>query len=64
MVARVLSGTEHFTRAGSLSSGGDDLFYPCKEWGSPSVFLRPALSRVRAEKTRFPLFAGKGIVVS
>ncbi|MFR4437435.1 MAG: hypothetical protein ACLT8C_07145 [Akkermansia muciniphila] len=53
-----------FIRAGAGRSEGMIFLSLWKKKGEFLPFLRPALSRVSAEKTRFPLFAEKGIVVS
>ena len=49
----------------SRSGGGNYLFYPYGvRRGNSFRFLRPALSRGSAERTRFLLSVEKGIVVS
>ncbi len=64
MDVQILAGMADFIRAGAGQSEGMILFIFMEEEGEFLPFLRPALSRVSAEKTRFPLFAEKGIVVS
>ena len=54
----------NFIRAGAGRAEGIIFFILMEEKGNSFRFLRPAFSRVSAERTRFLLSVEKGIVVS